>query len=82
MIKNDGIPQQLQLSYDHFINPYNFKDNMLSADIELISTKNNKTIILKSLKFNHDKNNIVFDLVNNLELQTLILKTPFLKLNH
>ncbi|EDU19488.1 putative lipoprotein [Ureaplasma parvum serovar 6 str. ATCC 27818] len=80
VIKNDGIPQQLQLSYDHFINPYNFKDNMLSADIELISTKNNKTIILKSLKFNHDKNNIVFDLVNNLELQTLILKNPFFKI--
>lgn len=80
MIKNDGIPQQLQLSYDHFINPYNFKDNMLSADIELISTKNNKTIILKSLKFNHDKNNIVFDLANNLQLQTLILKTPFFKI--
>ncbi|ASD30144.1 MBA family surface membrane protein [Ureaplasma parvum] len=80
VIKNDGIPQQLELSYDHFINPYNFKDNMLSADVELISTKNDKTIILKSLKFNHDKNNIVFDLANNLELQALILKNSFFKI--
>lgn len=80
VIKNDGIPQQLELSYDHFINPYNFKDNMLSADVELISTKNDKTIILKSLEFNHDKNNIVFDLANNLELQALILKNSFFKI--
>ena len=80
VIKNDGIPQQLELSYDYFINPYNFKDNMLSADVELISTKNDKTIILKSLKFNHDKNNIVFDLANNLELQALILKNSFFKI--
>ncbi|EEH01761.1 hypothetical protein [Ureaplasma urealyticum] len=80
IISDDGVPKQLKLKYDGFVNEYNFKENELIANIELISTKTKQSISLPSVKFDVNNKEIIFDVVNNKQLQDLILSDPVFKI--
>lgn len=68
------------ISDDGFVNEYNFKENELIANIELISTKTKQSISLPSVKFDVNNKEIIFDVVNNKQLQDLILSDPVFKI--
>ena len=80
IISDDGVPKQLKLKYDGFVNEYNFKENELIANIELISAKTKQSISLPSVKFDVNNKEIIFDVVNNKQLQDLILSDPVFKI--
>ncbi|WP_260815985.1 hypothetical protein [Ureaplasma urealyticum] len=82
VIRNNGIPKQLKIKYDDFVNEHNYKQDELNAMVELTSTKTNKKILLSSIKFDDKHHEIVFDLTGNKQLQNIILENPVFKIKN